>query len=223
MNLIIVGSGRTGKYVIEAAVKDGHDVFVIEKDKTIADLVATHYDCIVINADATSVESLKEAKAEKADAIIVTTNDDAINSLVILLAKQLGVKKLISSVNNDEHLTVFEHLGTDTVENPYRLNGRYLYRAVQGSNVKEYLDLGDGYEILEMDVQKFSVVANKLIKELNKERILPNETRIVLMKRNNKIIIPVGETQILENDVVVVLSLKKKINEVSKLFINENK
>lgn len=218
MHIIIIGSGRTGKHVIEAAVRDNHEVFVIEKSKLAANWVATHFDCIVINADATSIEALKEANAEKADAIIVTTNDDAVNSLVILLAKQLGVKRLVSSVNNEEHLPVFEHLGIDTVESPYRLNGKYLYRAVQGPNVKEFLDLGDGFEVLEMVVEKTSIIANKLIKELNKEKILPSDTRIILIKRNNQIIIPEGETRVFVKDIVVVLSRKNRISEVSDLF-----
>ena len=218
MHIIIIGSGRTGKHVIAAAVHDGHDVFVIEKDKTTSDWVASHFDCIVIHSDATNIEALKEAKAEKADAIIVTTNDDAVNSLVILIAKQLGVKRLISSVNNEENLPVFEQLGTDTVESPYRLNGRYLYRAVHGPNVKEFLDLGDGFEVLELVVEKSSVVANKLIKELNKEKILPNDTRIVLIKRNNQVIIPDGETRVFVKDIVVVLSRRNKISIVSQIF-----
>ncbi|MCC7453899.1 MAG: TrkA family potassium uptake protein [Crocinitomix sp.] len=218
MHIIIVGSGRTGKHVIDAAVKDDHDVYVIEKDKIAADWVATHFDCIVIHSDATSIEALKEAKAEKADAIIVTTNDDAVNSLVILLAKQLGVKRLVSSVNNEDHLPIFEQLGTDTVESPYRLNGRYLYRAVQGPNVKEFLDLGDGFEVLEMVVEDHSQIANKLIKELNKEKTLPNDTRIVLIKRNNQIIIPDGETRVFVKDIVVVLSKRNRVTQVSNLF-----
>lgn len=218
MHIIIIGSGRTGKHVIEAAVKDNHDVFVIEKSKIAADWVASHFDCMVINADATSIEALKEAKAERADAIIVTTNDDAVNSLVILLAKQLGVKRLVSSVNNEEHLPVFGQLGTDTVESPYRLNGRYLYRAVQGPNVKEFLDLGDGFEVLEMVVKKESQIANKLIKDLNKEKLLPSETLIVLIKRNNQIIVPDGEAMFFANDVVVVLSRRNMVSKISNLF-----
>lgn len=218
MHIIIVGSGRTGKHVIESAVNDEHEVYVIEKDKRIADWIATHYDCIVIHADATDIESLKEAKAEKADAIIITSNDDAVNALVILLAKQLGVKRLVSAVNNEDHLPVFEQLGADTVESPYRLNGRYLYRAVHGPNVKEFLDLGDGFEVLELIVRPESIVANKLIKELNKEKILPSDTRIILIKRNNQIIIPEGETRVFSNDVVVVLSRRNKVAEVSAIF-----
>lgn len=218
MHIIIVGAGRTGKHVIEAAVKDNHDVFVIEKNKSVADWVATHFDCVVINSDATSIEALKEANATKADAIIITTNDDAVNSLVILLAKQMGVKRLVSSVNIEDHLPVFEQLGTDTVESPYRLNGRYLYRAVQGPNVKEFLDLGDGFEVLEMVVKEKSQIANKLIKELKIEKILPSDALIILIKRNSQIIIPDGESRVFVKDIVVVLSKKNRVSIVSSLF-----
>jgi trk system potassium uptake protein len=218
MHIIIIGAGKTGKHVIESAVLDDQDVYVIEKNKEVADWIASHYDCVVINADATYMEVLKEAKAEKADAIVVTTNDDATNALVILLAKQLGIKRLVSSVNNEDHLHVFEQMGIDTVESPYRLNGRYLYRAVLGPNVKEFLDLGDGFEVLEMIVHQNSVIANKLIKELNKDRTLPKDSRIILLKRNNQIIIPEGETRIFVKDIVVVLSKKERVSDLSELF-----
>jgi len=218
MHIIIIGAGKTGKHVIESAVMDDQDVYVIEKNKEVADWIASHYDCVVINADATYVEVLKEAKADKADAIVVTTNDDAINALVILLAKQLGIKQLVSSVNNEDHLHVFEQMGIDTVESPYRLNGRYLYRAVLGPNVKEFLDLGDGFEVLEMIVHQNSIIANKLIKELNKDRTLPKDSRIILLKRNNQIIIPEGETRIFVKDIVVVLSKKERVSDLSVLF-----
>ena len=218
MHIIIVGSGRTGKHIIEAALNDRQDVYVIEKDKEAANWVATNFDCVVIHGDATRCEILKEAKAEQADAIIVTTHDDAVNALVILLAKDMGIKRLVSSVNNDDLLPVFEQLGIDTVESPHRLNGRYLYRAVQGPNVKEFLDLGDGFELLEIIVEHRSSIANKLIKDLNKEKILPADTLINLIKRNNQIIIPEGDTRIFVNDIVVVLSRKNQISSISKVF-----
>lgn len=218
MHILIIGAGRTGKHVVESAVQDNHEVYVIESDKIVADWVATHFDCIVINADATSLEALREAKADRADAIIVTTNDDAVNTLVILLAKQLGVKRLVSSVNKEEHLPVFEQLGIDTVESPYRLNGRYLYRAVQGPNVKEFLDLGDGIEILEVCLSPGSLINGKLIKEINKQKLMPRDSRIILIKRDNHIIIPDGETAVLSEDILAVLWPREKIAEVTSVF-----
>lgn len=218
MHIIIVGAGRTGVHVIKSAINDNHEVFVIEKNEQVAQHIATEFDCVVINADATLIETLKEAKVEDADAIVVTTDDDAVNSLTILLAKQLGVNRLVSSINHEEYIPVFEQMGIDTVESPYRLNGRYLYRAIQGPNVREFLDLGDGFEVLEMMVEANSVVANKLIKEINKEKVLPAETRIILIKRNNQIIIPDGESRVFVKDIVVVLSKKDKIAEVTCVF-----
>lgn len=218
MHIIIIGAGKTGKHVIKAAIEDNHEVYVIEKDQNAANWIAVNLDCIVIHADATNIETLKEAKAEKADAIIVTTNDDAVNMLVILLAKQLGVRRLVSSVNNDDHFPVFEQMGIDTVESPYRLNGRFLYRAVQVPSVKEFLDLGDGVEIVELIVHEKSPIDNKLIKELNKNRELPKDSRIIVIKRNNQIIIPEGETRILAGDIVAALSLKINIPQLVNLF-----
>jgi trk system potassium uptake protein TrkA len=84
--------------------------------------------------------------------------------------------------------------------------------------VKEFLDLGDGFEVLEMIVHQNSVIANKLIKELNKDRTLPKDSRIILLKRNNQIIIPEGETRIFVKDIVVVLSKKERVSDLSVLF-----
>ena len=113
-------------------------------------------------------------------------------------------------------------MGIDTVESPHRLNGRYLYRAIQGPNVKEFLDLGDGFELLEMIVEKESIITSKIIRELSKEKKLPRDTRIILIKRNNQMIIPEGDTQILVKDIVIILSPKDKIGEVSNLFAKNN-
>jgi len=134
--------------------------------------------------------------------------------LVILLAKQLGIKRLVSSVNNEDHIPVFEQLGIDTVESPYRLNGKYLYRAVQGGNVKDFLDLGDGIEILELLIAPKSVLVDTAIKDLHFEKILPKECKIIIIKRNNQIIVPEGDTVILNHDIIVVLTPKDKIRHI---------
>jgi trk system potassium uptake protein TrkA len=218
MHIIIIGAGKTGKHVIQAAIEDGNEVYVIEKNTDLAQRTAASHDCIVIHADASNIETLREAKADKADALVVTTNDDAVNMLVILLAKQLGVKRLVSSVNNDDHFPIFEQMGIDTVESPYRLNGRFLYRAIKGPKVKEFLDLGDGIEIIELRVSEKSILNQMLIKEINKQRILPRETRIIVIKRNNKIIIPEGETDVRSGDLIAALVLSRNISAVAKLF-----
>lgn len=221
MHIIIIGAGKTGKHVIEASVNNKHEVYVIEKRKKVAEWAAQNFDCVVINSDATSMEALHEANAEKADAIIVTTSDDAVNSLIILLAKRLGVERLISSVNSQDHIALFEDLGIQTVESPYRLNGKHLYRAVEGPNVKQFLDLGDNFEVLEMAVEEGSKIFDKTVEDLKEEDLLPNDTLIILIKRDEEVILPDGEACFKANDVVVMVSKEDKIPDVSALFDTE--
>ncbi len=218
MHLVIIGAGKTGEHVIKAAVRDRQNVYVIEKDAQRAEQVAASYDCVVIHADASNAETLREARTGDADAVIVTTNDDAVNMLVILLARQLGAKRLVSSVNDEDHLPLFEQMGIDTVESPYRLNGRYLYRAVQGPFTEDFLDLGDGYEIMELIAGKGSAVESHTIREIQKEKILPGNTIIVVVKRLNEIVVPVENTRILAGDIVAVLAHKNKISRVIERF-----
>lgn len=221
MKLIIVGAGRTGKHVIDSALKDQHEVYVIEKDLQKANIAASNFDCIVIHGDATNLDILKEAQASEADALIVTTSDDSVNALVVLLAKQIGIKRLVSSVNKDELLPVFAQLGIDTIENPFRLNGKYLYRAIMGPNVKEFLELGDGLELIEIIVEKDSEVANKLVNELKSGKDFSDEILFVLLKRNNQIIIPKGETRIFPSDIIIVLVPRKKLSEIVGKFASK--
>ncbi len=59
--------------------------------------------------------------------------------------------------------TFFQKLSQLQLTDPISLE-LFSLLAVQGPNVKEFLDLGDGFEILEMIVEDLSPISNKLIK-----------------------------------------------------------
>ncbi len=206
MYLIVIGSGRTGRHVIELATKDGHEVVVFEKDEVKAQWASANMDCLVVNADASSVEKLKESGAEKADAMIATTNDDAVNMLVMMLGKELGIKRLVSSVTDDEHLKLFDELGIDTIGNPFRLNGQFLYRTLQRPGVKDFMDLGNGAEIIEVKVKEGAPLIDKDLQEINESKLLPKESLVVAIKREKRLIVPDGDTKIYTNDLVTLFT-----------------
>ncbi|MDY7082577.1 MAG: NAD-binding protein, partial [Halobacteria archaeon] len=89
MYIIIVGAGDIGSQLIDLATQTRNEIVVIEKDDEKAELVSMEHDCLVINDDATTKETLEDAGAERADAIISTTDKDATNVMVMLLAEEL--------------------------------------------------------------------------------------------------------------------------------------
>lgn len=218
MYLIVIGAGRTGRHVIELADKDGQEVVVLEKDEAKAQWASANLDCLVINADASSVEKLKEAGGEQADGMIATTNDDAVNLLVMMLGKEMGIKRLISSVTDDEHLKLFNELGIDTIGNPFRLNGQFLYRTLQRPGVKDFMDLGNGAEIIEVKVKEGAPLIDKNLQEINETKLLPNQSLVVAIKRDKKLIIPDGTTKILQNDMVTLFTREGVTENLLKKF-----
>ncbi|MDP9022344.1 MAG: NAD-binding protein, partial [Actinomycetota bacterium] len=76
MYIIVVGAGQIGTPLINIATSEGHEVVVIEHDSARANEIAQQFDCMVLHSDGTSMETLEEAGAQEADALISTTDRD---------------------------------------------------------------------------------------------------------------------------------------------------
>jgi len=96
MYMIIVGAGSIGTSLIEIAVNEKNNVVVVESNPERARYIQDRYDITVLSGDATSAETLREAGSERADALIVTTSDDAVNLMVVSIAVELGIPAMSS-------------------------------------------------------------------------------------------------------------------------------
>lgn len=152
MYLIVVGAGGIGSAIIELAVRDRHNVAVIERNPEKAQAIARRYDVLVIQADAASVDALREAGAERADALITTTSDDATNLMVIAAAQDLGVPTIVSVVNNRAHTELFRRLGAHVMENPDVIVAEYLYHAALHPKLRDLVTLPGGAQLFRITV-----------------------------------------------------------------------
>lgn len=218
MYVIIVGAGRTGSTVIDLATKDEHEVVVIEQDTEVAEEVSSTYDCMVINADAASKEILLEAGIEEADALISTTESDSVNLKITMFGKQYGVETLVSSVNDPDDIELFEDLGVNIVESPHRLNGQYLYRAVQHPEIQDFMAVAGDAEIFEATVEPDAPIDGLSLIDADKEDLLPNETIIVAIVHNEELLIPDGATEIKAGDIVTIFARNGATERVTDVF-----
>ena len=206
MYIIIVGAGRTGSKVIELATQDDHEVVVVERDQELAEEASATYDCMVINADAASEEIMLEAGIQEADALISTTQNDSVNLMIQMLGKQYGVETLVSSINEPQHMELFGSLGVNVVESPHELNGQYLYRAVQRPAIQDSMQIGAGGEIFELTVDEGAPIAGLSLIDADADGLLPEETVIVAIVRDDELHIPRGESDIQAGDTVTIFA-----------------
>ncbi|MDY7082178.1 MAG: TrkA family potassium uptake protein [Halobacteria archaeon] len=220
MYIIVIGAGNIGTQLIEIATAGKNEVVVVEKDEDKAEKASADYDCLVINDDATSKDILLDAGAERADAIISTTDSDATNVMVCLLAKELEIPAIVSVVHNPEHMSLFERIGVNTIENPQRLIAEYLYRSVKSPSIIDYMQIGESAEVFEITVDENAPIAGKTLSDADEEGLIPEEVLIIAIERNGEgnPITPRGNVQIHPGDIVTVYSSEGATPEITDIF-----
>ena len=208
MYIIIVGAGDIGTPLIDVATRSGNEVVVIEHDTRRADAIASKYDCLVLNADATTKETLADAGAERADGIISTTDQDATNIMISLLATEFEIPAILSVVHNPEHMDLFRRIGVNTMENPQELIAEHLYRSVARPAIVDYMRIGDDAEVFEITVTEDAPIAGKALHEAATEELLPEDVLIVAIEREGQDppLTPRGGTRIQAGDLLTVYS-----------------
>ena len=215
MYIVIIGAGGIGRRLTQIALQDGrHNVIVIDKDQANCEEIARKYDAIAINADATQEETLDESEIKKADVLVATTNDDAINLLVVSLAKNKGVKHLVSVVNQEESKPLYMEKGVKMVKNPDIVMAENLYKSIKHPNIEEYMNVGAYAEIFRLPLSEESHLTGKTIKKIG----LPKKSLIVAVERDQKFIIPTEDVELFSGDKVTVLAHKDQVDKVAKLF-----
>lgn len=111
----IIGLGRFGMSLAQTLLEEGKDVIVIDNDmeklKTLKNTPAVL--CCIENI---SVETLRESGVADCDVVIIGIGGDLeANILAAMDSLELGVKKVLSKANNDEHARILEKIGAEVV------------------------------------------------------------------------------------------------------------
>ncbi len=122
MFVLVVGGGKVGYYLTKELVESGHEVALMEKDRTRADQIADEVGSIVIPHDGCEGKYLGEAGCNRADIVAAVTGDDEDNLVICQMAKHhFAVPRTIARVNNPKNEELFRHLGVDEIISPTRM------------------------------------------------------------------------------------------------------
>jgi voltage-gated potassium channel len=217
---IICGGGRTGSVIADDFRDEGLEFVVIENNaERVKEL--RKKEILVVEGDATSEETLKEAGVERASGLVSTLPDDADNLFLSITAEGLNPNLDIVSRGSSERTAKMLHkMGVKKVVMIEEIGGRRLARSLIKPAVVDFIDFATkrGEASLEsFKVQPGAKIANKKIKDLRfKERI---GASIVAILRDGRVISSVGpEDEILEGDTVVVIGQKERIEKLEDFF-----
>ncbi|MDR0980317.1 MAG: TrkA family potassium uptake protein [Methanocalculaceae archaeon] len=204
MYLIIVGLGGIGRSLAGIASENGHSVVVIDRDEERCAEILTQYDLLAIAGNATDKAVLEDAGVDRADALVATTSDDALNLMACWLAKRYNVRTLVSIVNQKEHSELFKEVGVRISENPDEIVARSLYVWSENPDTQLLASI-EGGSIFEIKVSEGAQGVSKTVREVSDVK----DMLYIAIRRNGKLIIPSGNVTFQPDDVITVFTKKE--------------
>jgi trk system potassium uptake protein TrkA len=155
---MIAGASKIGRRVAEKLQKT-MSVRLVDNSKQKAKKVANQLsDSIVMHADATDVEFLKNENIGDVDSFISVTEDQQLNLLAGILAKQLKVKQSIIHVTNPDYVKSMSGLGIGSIVSKNTSSVNSIIKAIRIDHKDNVIQIfsGLGMEAIELEVEQNS-------------------------------------------------------------------
>ncbi|MFC4872457.1 Trk system potassium transporter TrkA [Negadavirga shengliensis] len=228
MNIVIAGAGDMGYHLAEHLSYENRDITLIDVDKDVLDNISARLDVLTIEGDSASIDVLKKANIHTAHLMLSVTTSEKTNICAAVLAKQLGAKKVIARVRNHDYLypenrIYFENLGIDSIISPSMLCSKEISRMMKRSTFSDVIEFEGGkLNVVGITLERTSPLVNRKLSDTRSNPIF-KDVRIIAIVRDQRTIIPRGNTVIHNNDHVFFISIKKAVDSIKELIHHKEK
>ena len=214
-DIAIIGGSEVGYQTARLLEDRNFKPRLIEQDAERARWLAENLpDTVVMEHDATDTEFLSREHVDEADIVVTALRSDEKNLLISVLAKRLGVDRVIAVVDSADYVTVFEEIGIDIAINPRTVTAEEITRFTYESVAENVAVLeNEQAEVLELELAEGSELVGRPIAEIAAE----SDVQFVIgaITRGRELVTPRGDTVLQPGDHVVVLVESEAAGEIA--------
>lgn len=214
MHVIIIGAGEVGWYLAERLGAEHHDVVVIEQDPVTAAAIGQDLDIQVVVGSGSHPSVLADAGIGRASLVAGVTQDDEVNLLTSMLAKQHGVATTVVRIQNDElrgpaGAELLASVGADVVIDPDADTALEILELVHLSGADEVYPMAGGeIVVLGAVLREGSEVVGRQLSELGRDSDAAWGCLFGAVTRDGVTVIPRGDETLEVGDHVRVLTTR---------------
>lgn len=216
MRVVIAGAGVVGQRLARRLVEGKHDVVVIDADRDICEAVYSRVGVTTIHGSATAITTLEDAELPRADCAAATMRRDSDNLCFALLARHMGVPRIIVRMRDPRYEEAYKLAGVSRVLNVVDLYLNQFTWEIEEPSMQEVTAFGEGKaSIVFVKVPEKSRAAGRTIEQIAKDSDFPTDCVIVGIFRpgTGQFIIPRGHVTVEAADRVYLAANTSEIRK----------
>jgi trk system potassium uptake protein TrkA len=220
MKIIILGAGAVGSSIADILSYENNDITVVDIDAQRLRDLQDRLDIKTVAGMGAHPSVLRQAGAEDADMLIAVTSSDETNMVACQVAYTLfHIPTKIARVRAiDYHVEkqLFDRLATpiDVLISPEQILTDHIQRLIEYQGALQVMDFAGGrVQLVAVRAFPGAPLVGHMVRTL-KQHMPGLRTKIVVIYRQGKAIMPTGDTVIEVGDDVFFLATKKDIRAV---------
>ena len=222
-HVILCGYGHTGSE-IAAQLKGSKVAFVIiDHDQERVNL-ALEQGYIAVCGDASNDEVLELCGVNRAQGIIVTLSDDAINVFTVLTARNMKRDlRIIARCGDEQSKKKLVSAGADNTVSPDSIAARRMATMVKHPEIMEFIEemMGRGalgLRLEKLTLAKTSVLAHRRLAQSYIKRDTDGAMILAISKPDGMIVNPPGDTKLEPGDKFIAIGNDEQLGKLRKLM-----
>lgn len=220
--VFIVGGKQIGISLAQELERQGVQVKLIEKDGDRCELIAGLVKkTIVVKGDGTDQATLEEENIDGVDAFLALTHHDEDNIIASLLARRLGVGKVVALINRLSYLSMVQRLGVNTSVSLRLSTVDAVLQFVRKGGVLSVTTFREEEaEAIELIASEGSRYVGKQLRDI----ALPRGAIVgAIARTNGEVVVPRGDAAIQPGDRVIFFALESVVPELESAFLDNKK
>lgn len=218
MKVAVVGLGLFGRALAVSLARAGVEVIGIDNDPALVDDVKQELT-LAVALDATEERELRAQGVHEVDALVACIGEHfEANQLVVILAKKMGIGRVLSRTSTATHARILRLIGADEVILPEVEAAQQVTQRLVQPSLQSYFQLIDGFSIAEISAPR-ELVGRSLAELKIKERFKVN---IVAIKRFDEAAdrmtinpVPLGTEVLRAGDILAIAGADEDIGRMA--------
>ena len=221
MKIIILGAGQVGGTLAEHLANEQNDITVVDTDAEKLRALQDRLDIGTVPGGASHPNVLYKAGAEDADMLIAVTNSDEINMMACQVAHTMfKTPTKISRVRSPNYLAhqdqlfTRDHVPVDVIIGPEQLVTKNIQQLIANPGALQVLDFAEGRaQLVAVRAYHGGTIVGHELQEI-RQHMPKVDTRVAAIFRQDRPIIPEGDTVVEADDEVFFIAARENIRDV---------